>query len=155
MDHGQNNENENADGASFCLSLSPGALRIFAIQILFLGLLFLPEIGSGAAGPKWTEVLGGADVSRLMQTLGLILNNPAFYILLTVAALIFSFSFQMKDIGPLGQTDSATLGGTLLNALSRILVLYAGLFFLSWIFLTYKLMFMGTIYINPIIFKAF
>ncbi|MCB9979328.1 MAG: hypothetical protein H6862_06985 [Rhodospirillales bacterium] len=146
---------ENKAPPAFELSLSSSTIRVFAIQILFLGLLFLPEIGSGASGPKWTEVLGGADVSRLMQTLGLILNNPAFYILLMISALIFSFSFQMKEIDTPGQTEIPTLGGTLLRALFRVLILYGGLFLVSWIFLTYKLMFMGTIYINPIVFKAF
>ena len=145
---------EQEETPPFRFSLSTGTIRVFAIQILFLGLLFLPNLGSDAFGPRWTDILGGADVSRLMQTLGFILSNPAFYIVLTVSALIFSFSFEMMDRCSEGQTIIPSVGATLLRALSRILVLYAGLFLASWIFLTYKLMFMGTIYINPIIFKA-
>lgn len=145
---------EQEDGRPFRFSLSTGTIRVFAVQILFLGLLFLPNLGSGASGPKWTDILGGTDVSRFMQTLGFILNNPAFYIVLTVSALIFSFSFQMGEDRSDGRTVLPSVGATLLRALSRVFVLYVGLFLASWIFLTYKLMFMGTIYINPIVFKA-
>ncbi|HRC27230.1 MAG TPA: hypothetical protein PKX87_07360 [Alphaproteobacteria bacterium] len=141
--------------SSFRFALSPGAIRIFALQLLFMGLLFLPDLGLSASGFKWTDILGGAaEVSRLVQTLGFVLSNPAFYILLTISALIFSFSFEMREEQEEGTTMSSTVGATLLRALGRILFLYACLFLASWIFLTYKLMFMGTIYINPIIFKG-
>lgn len=148
-------EDEPTNGA-FRFSLSRGTIRIFAVQLLFVGLLFLPDLGLSSSGARWTEMLGGAaEVSKLLQTLGFILQNPAFYALLTVSALIFSFSFDMdRSDDEEGQTTLPSVGGTLVRALTRILTLYAGLFLASWIFLTYKMMFMGTIYINHILLKA-
>jgi hypothetical protein len=144
-----------ANDPSFRFALSPGAIRIFALQLLFMGLLFLPDLGLSASGFKWTDILGGAaEVSRLVQTLGFVLSNPAFYILLTISALIFSFSFEMSQEREEGTAAPFSVGATLLRALWRILFLYVCLFLASWVFLTYKLMFMGTIYINPIVFKG-
>lgn len=147
---------EETGGQPFRLSLSKGTIRIFAVQFLFIGLLFLPDLGLSASGVRWTDILGGAaEVSKLLQTLGFILENPAFYVILTVSALLFSFSFEMAPYrSEDGQVTLPSIGATLVRVLIRILLLYAGLFLASWIFLTYKLMFMGTVYINPLVFKA-
>ncbi len=128
--------------------LSPNVLRIFALQILFFGLLFLPNYSLFRASFR------AEDYSRIVHVLTQILGNPAFYIVLMVSAIIYSFSFRMQVSDVVDDAGSVSVGKVLARSLTRIFILYAILFLLSWLFLTYKLMFMGNIYINPVVFRA-
>ncbi len=130
------------------LKLTPPTIRIIAFQILFFGLLFLPDYSS------YHVTFERMDVSRVMYALAHFMNNPAFYGLLIVTAIIFSFSFQYR-IEDVAQEDGiVSVGDMLIRSLARVLVLYIILFFVSWLFLTYKLMFMQDIYINDKVFSA-
>jgi len=128
--------------------LSPNVLRIFALQILFFGLLFLPDYSLFRASFR------AEDYSRIVHVLTLILGNPAFYVVLMVSAIMYSFSFRMQVSDVVDEAGSVSVGKILARSLMRIFILYTILFLLSWLFLTYKLMFMGNIYINPIVFRA-
>jgi hypothetical protein len=130
------------------VNMSSSAVRIIAIQLLFLGLLFLPNYSS------YTVPLASREVSMVMYTLSQFMNNPAFYILLIIVAVIFTFSFKLNLDSLIGNDGSVTVGSIFLQAAARVLGLYIGLFFVSWLFLVYKLMFMDTIYINSLIFRA-
>ncbi len=131
------------------INMSPSIVRVLAVQLLFLGLLFLPDYSS------YKVPLASKDVSLVMYTLSQFMNNPAFYILLIVVAVIFTFSFKIR-LDEVVETDgSAVVGAIFLQTAARVLALYIGLFFISWLFLVYKLMFMENIYINDLIFRAF
>ncbi len=132
----------------FQVSLSPSAIRILAVQLLFLGMLFLPDYSS------YKIPLASRDVSMVMYTLSQFMNNPAFYFILIIVAIIFTFSFKLKLDAVVSEDGSVTVGVVFIQAAARVFVLYIGLFFLSWLFLVYKLMFMDSIYINHLIFKA-
>ena len=127
--------------------LSATTIRIIAIQILFLGLLFLPDY-------SLYRVPLGNDSSMILYTLSQFMNNPAFYILLIVVALVFTFSFKLRLDDLVSGDGSVSVGSLFLRTAIRILVLYIGIFILSWLFLVYKQMFMGTIYINEIVLKV-
>lgn len=135
-------------GVTGVLRVSPGTIRVVAFQVLLFGLLFLPDYSD------FKMAFASKDTSMVLYTLGLFMNNPAFYILLIIVAMIFAFSFQLKVQDMVEQGESVTVGDMLIRVLARILILYVSLFFASWLFLVYKLMFMGNIYINPIIFRA-
>lgn len=133
----------------FRFSLSPAAIRIFAIQLLFLGLLFLPDYS------LFKGTFDQAAYSRVAQVFSLIMANPAFYAILMVAALIYSFSFRMRVGDVEDENGDVSVGYILFRSLMRIVGLYGILFILSWLFLTYKLMFMGDIYVNDRVFSGF
>lgn len=147
MSNFQQSEEDPGIGA-FRFSLSPAAIRIFAIQLLFLGLLFLPDYS------LFHGTFGQAAYSRIANVLSLIMGNPAFYMILMVAAVIYSFSFRMNLDEVAGEAGQVSVGSILFRSLMRITTLYAILFVVSWLFLTYKLMFMGNIYINPLVFRG-
>ena len=129
------------------LGLSPGAIRVIAFQVLFLGLLFLPDMAD------YTVHLTSREYSMIVYTLSEFMNNPAFYILLIIVALLFAFSFKLS-LDSITEDGSVSVGSVLVSAGVRIFSLYIGLFFLSWLLLVYKLMFMDAIYINDIVFRA-
>ncbi len=139
---------ENVLNKPIKLGLSPGALRIIAFQVLFLGLLFLPDMAS------YTIHLTSREYSMVVYTLSEFMNNPAFYILLIIVALIFTFSFKLNVDSITMEDGSVSVGSILLSAGIRILALYIGLFFASWLLLVYKLMFMDSIYINNMVLNA-
>ncbi len=128
-------------------TVKPATIRIIAIQILLFGLLFLPDYS------LYHLTFGRMDISKIVYTLAMILDNPAFYILLIVVALIFTFTFEYAlDVDRLKQ-GGISIGRIFMTVILRILLLYVGLFLASWLFLTYKLMFMGHIYINHLVFN--
>lgn len=141
-----------ADGeeknGGFSFALSAGAIRIFAIQLLFMGLLFLPDYS------LFRGEIAQAEFFKVLDVLSRIMGNPAFYVLLMISAVIYSFSFRMNLDEVTDSGGSVSVGALLFRSLMRILGLYAVLFVLSWLFLTYKLMFMGEIYVNAIVFKG-
>ncbi len=130
------------------VNVSPSAVRILAVQMLFLGLLFLPDYSS------YKVPLADRDVSLVMYSLSQFMNNPAFYILLIIVAVIFTFSFKFNLDSLVDKDGSVTVGAVFMQTATRIVGLYIGLFFLSWLFLVYKLMFMDSIYINHLIFQG-
>jgi hypothetical protein len=138
------NSNSNADQDQPLVTgfLSPLTIRIIALQLLFFGLLFLPEFSIYPL--KW-EV---AELSIIMKTFQEIVDNPAFYGLLMVVTVILMFSFEVSVDEDLVHEGKVSAGVLLLRALGKVFSIYAGLFFISWFFLIYKLRFMGEIYIN-------
>ena len=135
-------------GRPVSVNMSSSAVRVLAMQLLFLGLLFLPDYSS------YKVPLASREVSMIMYTLSQFMNNPAFYVILIIVAVIFTFSFKLNLDSIIESDGSVTVGSIFLQAAARILGLYVGLFFVSWLFLVYKLMFMDTIYINHLIFRA-
>lgn len=128
--------------------LSAGIVRVFAIQLLFLGLLFLPDYS------LFRKSFEAENFSRVVHVLSLIMGNPAFYLILMISAVIYSFSFRMSVDDVTDENGNVSVGQILFRSLVRIVGLYAILFVLSWLFLTYKLMFMGNIYINAVVFRS-
>lgn len=128
--------------------LSPITIRIIAVQLLFFGLLFLPEYSIYPL--KW-EV---AELSIIMKTFQEIVDNPAFYGLLMITTIILMFSFEVSVDEELVQDGKISAGTLLLRSLTRVFSIYVGLFFLSWFFLVYKLRFMGDVYINGQLFAG-
>ena len=125
--------------------ISPITYRIIGIQILFFGLLFLPEM---SLYPLKFQV---AEFSMVMKTFQEIVDNPWFYALLMLVTVIMLFSFSVHVEEVSNSFGQVSLGLLVSKALTRILIIYVILFTLSWLFLVYKLRFMGDIYINNFI----
>lgn len=145
MSYVSNDEN---DRKKFRFGLSAGTVRAFAIQLLFLGLLFLPDYS------LFRKSFEAENFSRVVHVLAQIMGNPAFYLILMICAVIYSFSFRMNIDDVTDEGGNVSVGQILFRSLLRIVGLYTVLFILSWLFLTYKLMFMGNVYINPVVFRA-
>lgn len=140
--------NDEDDRKKFRFGLSAGTVRAFAIQLLFLGLLFLPDYS------LFRKSFEAENFSRVVHVLAQIMGNPAFYLILMICAVIYSFSFRMNIDDVTDEGGNVSVGQILFRSLLRIVGLYTILFILSWLFLTYKLMFMGNVYINPVVFRA-
>ena len=123
--------------------MSKTSIRIMALQILLFGLLFLPDFAS------FPPSFGAGDASILLRTLALVMANPAFYGVLTISAIVFSFSFDFNVSKVTREDGTISVGDMLIRSLARVLILYVCIFIISWVFLTYKMMFMGEIYTNP------
>lgn len=122
--------------------ITPVTYRIIGLQILFLGLLFLPEMSI------YPLKFAVAEYSVVMKTLQYIVDNPYFYGLLMLTTLIMMFSFDVKVNQETLLKGRISLGGIVIKALGKILVIYLGLYAVSWLFLIYKMRFMGEVYIN-------
>ena len=122
--------------------ISSATIRIIGFQFLCLGLLFLPELSIFPL--KWES----AEYSLIMRTFQEIVDNPFFYGLLGVISVIMLFSFDEKIDESQIHNGAISLGSVLVKALSKVILIYSGLYIASWLFLVYKLRFMGDIYIN-------
>ena len=125
--------------------ITPLTIRIIAVQLLFLGLLFLPEYS--LLPLKWSV----AELSIVMKTFQEIVDNPIFYGLLMLITIILLFSFDVSVDEEKLKEGKISIGSLLVQSLSKILGIYLGLYVMSWLFLVYKLRFMGFIYINSLL----